>query len=60
MAINVPVEIFVIKTHSVLNLLPFWSRNVGNGPKDIVFAEMPKDLPRLGCKNWRNPQLLAE
>jgi hypothetical protein len=60
MAINAPVEIFVIKTHSVLNLLPIWSRNVGNGPKDIVFAQMQKDLPRLGCKNWRNPQLLAE
>jgi hypothetical protein len=36
-----------------------WSRNVGNGPKDIVFAQVPKDLPGLGCKNWRNPQLLS-
>ena len=60
MAINLAVEIFVIKTHSVLNLLPFWSRNVGDGAKGIVFAQMPKDLPRSGCKNWRNPQLLAE
>jgi hypothetical protein len=29
MAISVAVEIFVIKTHSVLNLLPFWSRSIG-------------------------------
>jgi hypothetical protein len=60
MAINASVEIFVIKTHSVLNLLPFWSRNVGDRAKGIVFAQMAKDIPRFGCKNWRNPQLLAE
>ena len=30
-AINVPVEIFVIKTLSVLNLVRVWSRNVGEG-----------------------------
>jgi hypothetical protein len=40
LAINAPVEIFVIKTHSVLNLLPIWSRNVGNGPKDSTFFQM--------------------
>jgi len=30
MAINVAVEIFVIKTLSVLNLVIIWSRNVGD------------------------------
>jgi hypothetical protein len=34
MAINVAVEIFVIKTLSVLNLVIIWSRNVGTGIKD--------------------------
>lgn len=42
MAINASVEIFVIKTQSVLNLLPIWSRNVGNGPNDLVFFQMRK------------------
>ena len=27
--------------------------------RDYRFGRMPK-IPRFGCKNWRNPQLLAE
>jgi hypothetical protein len=47
MVINVPVEIFVIKTHSVLNLLPFWSRNVGNGHQRHAFSATRERSP--GC-----------
>jgi hypothetical protein len=59
-AINASVEIFVIKTHGILNLPPISSRNINNGPKHIVFFQVPKDHTRLGCQKWRNPQLLAE
>ena len=60
MVINVPVEIFVIKTHSVLNLLPFWLRNVGNGHQSHSFSATRERSRGAACKNWRNPQLLAE
>ena len=42
MAINASVEIFVIKTHSVLNLPPVWSRNIGNGPKRSPLASVAR------------------
>ena len=57
MAINVAVEIFVIKTLSVLNLVIILVVQPWQGT--IVLAGCQK-IPRFGCKNWRNPQLLAE
>ena len=60
MAINVAVEIFVIKTLSGLNLVIIlvaqcWRRT----PRHPSTARRQK-APRAACKNWRNPQLLAE
>ena len=42
MAINVPVEIFVIKRLSVLNLVVISSRNAGTGHKEIAFVQSEK------------------
>ena len=51
MAINVAVEIFVIKTLSVLNLVIILVAQ--------RWRQAPK-VPRAACKNWRNLQLLVE
>jgi hypothetical protein len=59
-AINVAVEIFVIKMLSVLSLVVIFVTQRWQEIQNIVFAQMPKDLPPFGCKNRRNPQLLAE
>jgi hypothetical protein len=42
MAINVPVEIFVIKRLSVLNLVIIPSRNAGTRHKEIAFVQSEK------------------
>ena len=42
MAINVPVEIFVIKRLSVLNLVVISSRNAGTGHNEIAFVQSEK------------------
>jgi hypothetical protein len=55
--INVPVEIFVIKRLSVLNLVVISILQPRQGT--IIFVRTPK-IPRFCCKNWRNPQLLVE
>ena len=49
MAINASVEIFVIKTQSVLNLPPIWSRNIGNGPKRSPLASVARIGAILNC-----------
>lgn len=55
MAINVAVEIFVIKTLSVLNLVVI---SIVQPDKGLSFSSGCQKIPRFCCKNWRNPQLL--
>jgi hypothetical protein len=59
MAINASVEIFVIKTHSVLNLLPFWSRNVGDGAKGIVFDQNGEGSPALRLQELAQSSIVS-
>ena len=47
MAINVPVEIFVIKRLSVLNLVAISSRNAGTGHNEIAFVQSEKTATLL-------------
>jgi hypothetical protein len=47
MAINVPVEIFVIKRLSVLNLVVISSRNADKGHNEIAFVQSEKTATLL-------------
>jgi len=59
MTINVPVEIFVIKAHSVFNLLPFWSRDVGNGHQRHSFSATRERSRDAACKKLAQPSIVS-